>query len=112
MTPPRSFAFLAIVFAVVYAVAYAVAVWKNYALFTYHPVPGTIGMGVEKAQDGPAMYWYGWMATATIAALGACLIACLVPERLAKRVWSGWSWVVPLGVLLFFAYLLRGYFLR
>jgi len=112
MTPPRPFAFLAIVFTVVYTVAYAVAVSQNYALFTYHPVPGTIGMGVEKVQDGPAMYWYGWMATAAIAAFGACLVACVVPERLAKRVGSGWSWIVPLGVLLFFAYLLRGYFLR
>ena len=112
MTPRRSFGFLAIVFTVVCAVAYAIAVWKNYALFTYHPVPGTIVMGVEKSHDGPAMYWYGWMSTAAIAALGACLIACLVPERLANRLSSGWAWVVPLGVLFFFAYLLRGYFLR
>jgi hypothetical protein len=112
MTPPRSFGLLAIVFAIVYTVAYAIAVWKNYALFTYHPALNEIGMGVEKARDGPAMYWYGWMATAAIAALGACLIAGLVPERMAKRLWSGWSWVVPLGALLFFAYLLRGYFLR
>ena len=112
MTPPRSFGFLATVFAVVYAVAYVIAVWKNYALFTYHPVPGTLAMGVEKPHDGPAMYWYGWMATAAIAALGACLTASLVPERLARRVWSGWSWACPVGVLFFFAYLLRGYFLR
>ena len=111
MTPPRPFAFLAIVFAVVYAAAYVIAVWKNYALFTYHPVPGTLGLGVEKPQDGPAMYWYGWIATAGIAALGACLIACLVAKRMAERLWSGWSWVVPLGVLFFFAYLLRNYFL-
>jgi hypothetical protein len=109
---PRPRTFLAIVFTVAYSIAYVVAVWKNYALFTYHPVPGTIGMGVEKPQDGPAMYWYGWMATATIAALTACLTAYVVPERLAKRIWPGCSWVIPLGVLLFFAYLLRGYFLR
>jgi hypothetical protein len=112
MKPPRSIGFVSIVFTVVYAVAYVIAVWHNYALFTYHAVPGTIAMGVEKPHDGPAMYWYGWMATAAIAAIGACLIASLVPERLAKAVWPGWSWAAPTGVLLCFAYLLRGYFLR
>lgn len=112
MNVPRSFGFLAIVFAVVYAVAYVIAVWQNYALFTYHPVPGTIAMGVVKPFDGPAMYWYGWIATAALAALAACLVACIVPERVAKRVSTGWAWAVPIVVLCFFAYLLRGYFLR
>ena len=111
MNAPRSFGFLAIVFAVVYAVVYVIAVWQNYALFTYHPVPGTITPGVVKSFDGPAMYWYGWIATGAVGALVACLIACLVPENLAKRVSSAWSWAVPLGVLFFFAYLLRNYFL-
>ena len=112
MNRPRTAVFLAIVFTVVYALAYVIAVWKNYALFTYHPVTGALGLGVEKPKDGPAMYWFGWMATAGIAAIGACLIAWLVPERYAQRLGSGWSWIVPLGVLIFFAYLLRGYFLR
>ena len=112
MSRPRSAVFLAIVFAVVYALAYVVAVWQNYALFTYHPAAGTLALGVEKPHDGPAMYWYGWMATAGVAATGACLIACLVPERIAQRVSAAWAWAVPLGVLIFFAYLLRGYFLR
>ena len=112
MKAPRTGGFLAIVFTAVFAVAYVIAVWQNYALFTYHPVPGTLAMGVEKSHDGPAMYWFGWMATAAIAGLSACLVASVVPERMAKGVGSGWSWAVPLGVLLFFAYLLRGYFLR
>jgi hypothetical protein len=52
------------------------------------------------------------MSTAAIAALAACLVASLVPERVARRLGSAWAWAVPVGVLLFFAYLLRGYFLR
>ena len=112
MTAPRSFSSLAIIFAVVYAVAYAAAMWQNYALFTYHPVLNQIAMGVEKPKDGPAMYWYGWMATAAIAAALACLVASLVPDRITRRLWSGWSWAIPLAVLFFLAYLLRGYFLR
>src|SRR3954470_21449270 len=112
MSPRRSFGFIAIVFAVVYTVVYVVAVWKNFALFTYHPVLGTVVWGVQKPIEGPAMYWYGWITTATVAAAIACALAYVVPERLSRRVWSGWSWATPVCVLFFFAYLLSGYFLR
>jgi len=112
MSEPRSAPLIAIVFAVAYALAYVIAVWKNLALFTYHPLPGTLGFGVEKPHDGPAMYWFGWIATAAIAAIVACLIAAMVPQRYAARIASAWAWTVPLTVLMFFVWLLRGYFLR
>jgi hypothetical protein len=108
----RALSVFATVFAVVFSVAYLVAVWKNYALFTYHAATGRLGAGVQRAGEGPAMYWYGWIATAALAGVGAGLIACLVPERLTQRLWSGWSWLVPLCVVLVFCYLLRNYFLR
>ncbi|HEY6241379.1 MAG TPA: hypothetical protein VIW78_11140 [Burkholderiales bacterium] len=113
MTVPRSFPVFAIVFSVTYAIVYSIAVWKNYALFTYHPATNEFGMGVEKPKDGGlAMYWYGWMATAGIAASVVALVACYLPQRLTSRLWSGWSWVVPLAALAFFVWLLKGYFLR
>lgn len=112
MTSSRVFPVFAIVFAVVYAVVYVIAVMKNYALFTYHPALEEFGFLVEKPKEGPAMYWYGWLATSGITALVAGVVACFVPERLTKRLWSGWSWTIPLGVMLVFGYLLRGYFTR
>lgn len=105
-------AFLAVVFAVAFAVAYTLAVWNNYAAFTYHPLLGEIGWGVEKSRDGPAMYWYGWITTALLCALVACALAALIPQGVSRRAWPGWVWLVPLGALLAFAYLLRNYFLR
>lgn len=112
MTIPRSFPVFAIVFAVAYAVAYAVSVHNNYALFTYHPALNEFGVGVQKPKDGPAMYWYGWLATAGIVASVAGLLACYLPQRLTSRLRPSFSWAVPLAVMVFFAYLLRGYFLR
>jgi hypothetical protein len=112
MIRPRGAGVFTVVFAVVFAVVYLAAVWKNIALFTYHPVTGQLGAGVQRAGEGPAMYWYGWIATATLAGVASGLAACLVPERLGRRLWSGWSWLVPLCVAVAFCYLLRSYFLR
>ncbi len=112
MTPLRQSSAFAVVFAVVFAIVYVVVVEKNYALFTYHPATGVFGMGVEAAKDGPAMYWYGWMATSGIVAFLAGLAASFLPERLTQRLWSGWAWAVPLGAMAAFCYILREYFLR
>jgi hypothetical protein len=112
MTMSRSFPVFAIVFAIVYPVAYVIAVEQNYALFTYHPAIEEFGFLVERPKEGPAMYWYGWMATAGIIALVAGVIACLVPEQMTKRLWSGWSWAVPVAAMCFIGYLLRGFFMR
>ena len=112
MTPPRRFSVFGIVFAVVFAVVYVIAVEKNYALFTYHPAVNGFGGGVEEPKDGPAMYWYGWLATAGIVAFIVGAVASLFPESLARRLWPGWTWVVPAGVMVAFAYLLRNFFLR
>lgn len=112
MTVPRSFPVFAVVFAAAYAVAYLVCVDKNYALFTYHPAIYEFGLGVQKPKDGPAMYWFGWIATSGAFAGAVALAACWLPQSLTRRLWSGWSWAVPVAVMLVFCYLLRGYFLR
>jgi hypothetical protein len=112
MTPPRPTPSFAIVFAVVFSVVYVIAVENNYALFTYHPATGEFGAGVEKPRDGPAMYWYGWLATSGIIALIAGLAATWLPDSVTRRLWPGWSWVVPAVVMAVFCYLLRNFFLR
>ena len=112
MTPSRSFSAFATVFAVVFAIVYVVAVEKNYALFTYHPAVGEFGPWVEKPKGGPAMYWYGWLATSGIAAFIAGMIAALLPESVRQRLWSGWSWVAAIGAMIVTSYMLREYFLR
>ena len=112
MTPPRRFEVFAIVFAAVFAVVYVIAVDRNYALFTYQPLNYGFGLWVQPPGDGPAMYWFGWLATSALAAGFAGLLACLLPQGLTRRLWSGWSWLVPAGVIVAFGWLLRDYFLR
>lgn len=109
---PRSFSVFSIVFAVVFAVAYIFVVEANYALITYHPIPGEWGLGVEKAQEGPAMYWFGWLATSGLIAAIAGGVATLLPESVTSRLWPGWTWVAAIGVMIAFCYLLGELFLR
>ncbi len=101
-----------ILFAVVFAVAYVVCVEKNIALFTFHPIDGVFGWGVEKPGEGPAMYWYGWMATAGLTATAAAAVGAVLPASLARRLVPALAWMVPLVVILIFSYLLRNFFLR
>jgi hypothetical protein len=102
----------AIVFGVVYVIAYLVCVESNYALFTYHPAIVEFGLGVQKAKDGPAMYWYGWMATSGIVATAAGGLAMLLPEAATRRLWPASTWIVALAAMVAFCWLLKGFFFR
>ena len=112
MRVPRSFPVFAVVFSAAFSVAYVICVDKNYAMFTYHPAIYEWGWGVQKPKDGPAMYWFGWLATSGLAAGAIALAAAWLPESLTRRLWSGWAWAVPVAVMVAFCYLLRNYFLR
>lgn len=113
MKVPDKFPVFAIVFSIVCSIVYVVAVEKNYAMFTYHPATGQWSAGVEKAgPDGPAMYWFGWIATSTLAGFIAGLIACLLPRSVGERLSPALSWAAPLVCILVLAYILRNFFLR
>jgi len=101
-------------FSVAFAIAYALAVEYNLAVFTYHPQLRQFAFGVERPKAGPAMYWYGWIVTSVALALLVSAIALILPRSWVARVrvWSGLSWLIPAAVMVFFVYLLKGYFLR
>ena len=106
------------VFSAAFATAYVLAVENNWALLTYHPATGAWGLGVEAAigPRQPAMYWYGWLLSAFLAATIAGGIATLVPRAITARLrpsaWSTLIWAIPMACMLVVLYVLRGYFLR
>jgi hypothetical protein len=99
------------VFSVAFVVIYAFAVDFNLALFTYHPQLNEFAFLVERPKTGPAMYWYGWIATSALGATIVSALALAVPQSW-PRLWSDWTWVIPTAVIIFFVNLLKGYFLR
>ena len=100
--PFRRFAFA---FGPTFAVFYVVALAKDLALFTVFPSLGIVLAGTHHSRDvtapamgflAPAMYWYGWAATAALGALTAGVVAALLPARWTRTMWREWVWVVPM----------------
>ena len=98
------------IFAAAFAVIYAMAVEANWALVTYHPRTGEWEWLTKPAKSGPAMYWFGWLATSVLAASAISLLALPLTRRWPPPVWIGWA--IPLAVMALFVYLLRSFFLR
>jgi amino acid permease len=119
MTSSSWFRRVAFTFGPAFAVLYVVAVKEDLALFTVYPSLGLVLLGTHHAKDlvdpamgflVPAMYWYGWAATAALGALVIGLIAGLSPERWTRQLWTGWLWVVPALAMAACVYLTIPYF--
>ena len=104
MTSSLAFRRFAFTFGTSFAVLYAIALKWDLALLTVYPSLGIVLLGTHHSRDvadpamsfiAPAMYWYGWTATAALGAILFGLIAALLPERWTRSFWPGWLWVVP-----------------
>ncbi len=98
-------------FSASFAVLYLVSMYYNLALITYHPALKQIDWLVAPPKTGPAMYWYGWLLTAALGSIAFSTLVSALPDRWLARVWPRLSWAIPLAVLFFFVYLLRGWFI-
>lgn len=104
MTSSDWFRRFASMFGSTFAVLYVIAVAKDLALFTVFPSLGIVLAGTHHSRDvadpamgflAPAMYWYGWAATAALGALMVGLVAASLPGGSARYVWPGWVWLTP-----------------
>ena len=87
----------AIVFGVATAVLYVLCDTRGWPLFTYHPGTDRVEWGWSPARrdEGPAMYWYGWIATSMLGAAILGGLATLLPESTARRIPLALVWLVP-----------------
>jgi hypothetical protein len=100
------------VFSIAFAVIYIASVQYNLALFTYHPEIAQWGSLVQAPKQGPAMYWYGWLATATLGSTAIAALSLALPAKAVDRAASVLVWLVPVVMIGVISYILRGYFLR
>jgi amino acid permease len=119
MTSAHAFRRFAFAYGTAFALFYAVALAQDLALFTVYPSLGVIVLGTHHSRDvvapaiafaAPPMYWYGWTATAAIAALVLGLVAALLPDRWTCRIWPGWIWVASVAAMAACVYLTMPWF--
>lgn len=101
----------ALVFGVCFAILYVICDLAALPLFTYHPGTDRIdpGFAPPRRDEGPAMYWYGWIATS---GLGAALLgglAALLPATARARIPAALAWIVPVVLLPVLIYSLKFY---
>lgn len=98
------------IFSVAFAVLYTIAMYFNLALFVYYPQVNQLHWRDQPGLPPPPMYWYGWLATAAIAAAAVSILCAAFPARWSARLWSGLVWAVPCGAAIFILYVLRPWF--
>jgi hypothetical protein len=114
MIAPSKLPAFAITFGLGVTILYTVLELMTWGPFTYFPASDRIAWGIQPAskEQGPAMYWYGWVLTALAGGLAAGLVATILPENLAKRISPNLLWLVSLIAAVVLAYGLRSYFTR
>ena len=120
MTSSHAFRRFAFAYGAAFAILYVVALKLDLALFTVYPSLGIVLLGTHHSRDtvdpamgflAPAMYWYGWTATAALGALVVGLVAISVPERWTRRFRLGWMlWVIPVLAMIGCVYLTLPWF--
>jgi MFS family permease len=100
-----------LVFGISFAILYVVCDMAALPMFTYHPGTDRIELGFAAARrdEGPAMYWYGWIANSALGALVIGLAAAMLPERIGRKIPLALAWIVPLALVPVLIYSLKFY---
>ena len=81
------FGTFAITFGIAFAILYTLFERQNWPLFTYHPAIGRLDFWRYPGapEDGPPMFWYGWVVLAAASAAVLGWIATMIShERLLR----------------------------
>ena len=105
------FGTFALVFGISFAILYVVCDMAALPMFTYHPATDRIDPGFARPRrdEGPAMYWYGWIATSALGASILGALAALLPEKIRSIFPLALCWIVPVVLLPLLIYSLKFY---
>jgi hypothetical protein len=82
-----------------------------FPMFTYHPGPDRFDLGFTppRRDEGPAMYWYGWIANSAVGASAFGVLAALLPEKVRTKIPLALAWIAPVVLLPVLIYSLKFY---
>jgi len=86
-----------VVFSITATVGYVLCDLLGWPLFTYHPATGRLewGYAPPRRNEGPVMYWYGWVLTTAIVSTVVAALATFVPENVTRRIPLFTLWLLP-----------------
>jgi hypothetical protein len=86
-----------VAFSLAATVIYVVCDLLGLPLFTYHPATGRLewGYALPRRNEGPVMYWYGWVMTTAIASTVVAFLATFLPESVTRRIPLFTLWLLP-----------------
>jgi hypothetical protein len=100
----------AVTFGVIFCIFYLFVMNYGWQLFTYYPASNQwvlYGHPPAGASPGPAMKWYGYVASAALVAAVVGLVASMIPAQTLWRIWwPGLIWVVPILATIVLFYLI------
>jgi hypothetical protein len=99
----------AIVFSITAPIVYVACELLGLPLFTYHPATNRVDFGWApgRSGEGPAMYWYGWVATMLIGCTVIGWLATLLPERVTRAIPLALIWLLPILAMIPLAWALK-----
>ena len=101
--------FSARVFTLVFGLGYTAAIFGDFPMFRYYPLTGQFSLhDLTDPALGPAMTWYGWIATAAVL---ATIIAAIIPKRFGDLLPAAVIWIVPIVMIAAAWYQEREWFL-
>jgi hypothetical protein len=105
------FGTFALVFGVSFGILYVICDMAALPMFTYHPGTDRIDFGYTPARrdEGPAMYWYGWIANSALGATLLGVLAAMLPEKIRRNFPMALCWIVPIVLLPVLIYSLKFY---
>jgi hypothetical protein len=110
----EAFGIFAIVFAIAAPIIYVGSELGGWPLFTFHPGTNRVDFGwaAARANEGPAMYWYGWIGTTLVGSAVIGWLATLLPRGASAKIPVAAIWLLPLPALAILAYALMPFWTR
>jgi hypothetical protein len=103
------------IFSLVFGPANAILYWISdiykFPIFSFYPATYRMEWGwtPTTVDDGPAMYWYGWIATALLGSTLLGLLAAFSPVALRQKIPPAISWLIPCLLVPAMVYSLKFY---
>lgn len=95
-------------FTVAFSLSYIVIFALDMTLFLYYPVIGELHVKpLVGAAAGPAMHWYGLVASAAIVGL---VVSVIGRDRWIPQTLGAWLWIAPASAMVVSVYLLLQFF--